>query len=189
MQCLKCCKRRLYCRCVCRFSIHGGACPSWFRSIARNSAYDHLRKEGGSRPKHVDISELPEPVAPATSPVDDLVREENQRRVSQAVKTLPTKLREVVVLRFFEGTLWYEIVTLNTSTDVVRRRFTGSAADIDLSGVTLDVSGDSLVFSSRAGPPMGMGEEDDARIYTIDLNDRAALPVAVSDGTFATFSR
>ena len=66
-----------------------------------------------------------------------------------AARSYAVRAQEPVVLRVYEGTLWYEIVTQNTATEVARRRFTGSSADIDLSAVALNVSGDSLVFSSR----------------------------------------
>ena len=64
-------------------------------------------------------------------------------------RSYAVRAQEPVVLRVFEGTLWYQIVTRNTDTEVVRRRFTGSSAEIDLSSVALDVSGDTLVFNSR----------------------------------------
>ena len=38
--------------------------------------------------------------------------------------------REPVVIRFFETSLWYEVETQNTATEVARRRFAGNA-DID----------------------------------------------------------
>jgi prepilin-type N-terminal cleavage/methylation domain-containing protein len=64
-------------------------------------------------------------------------------------RSYAVRSQEPVVLRVFEGTLWYQIVTTNTASEVLRRRFTGSAADVDLSNVALDVSGDTLVFNSR----------------------------------------
>jgi len=65
-----------------------------------------------------------------------------------AARSQAVRAQESVVVRFSEVGLWYEIVTAQTATDVVRRRF-GDNADIDLSGVTLDTAGDSLVFDSR----------------------------------------
>ena len=52
------------------------------------------------------------------------------------------------MIRFYEGSLWYEVESQSTATEIARRRF-GPAGDIDLSGVTLDFPGDTLVFSSR----------------------------------------
>lgn len=66
-----------------------------------------------------------------------------------AARSYAVRSHEPVVLRVYEGTLWYEIVTQNTATEVIRRRFSGSAADIELSGVVLHVPGDTLVFNSR----------------------------------------
>ncbi|MEX2467081.1 MAG: GspH/FimT family pseudopilin [Gemmatimonadota bacterium] len=56
--------------------------------------------------------------------------------------------REAVVVRFFEGGLRYEVVTRDTGTEVVQRRFSNSDG-IDLSAISLDLDGDSLVFNRR----------------------------------------
>jgi hypothetical protein len=44
--------------------------------------------------------------------------------------------------------LWYEVASQSTPTEIARRRF-GPNADIDLSVVTLDLDADTLVFSPR----------------------------------------
>ena len=64
-----------------------------------------------------------------------------------AARSYALRSREAVVIRFHESTLWYEVETQTTATEVARRRF-GTNADIDLSAVSLDFVGDSLVFSS-----------------------------------------
>ena len=58
------------------------------------------------------------------------------------------RAREPVVVRFFEGSRWYQIEGLRSRTEVVRRRF-GVNADVDLSAIDLRVRGDSVVFSPR----------------------------------------
>jgi prepilin-type N-terminal cleavage/methylation domain-containing protein len=57
--------------------------------------------------------------------------------------------REPVVVRFFEATRWYRVETQTTATPVARRRFEGNSADIDLSGLSLNTLGDSIVFTAR----------------------------------------
>jgi len=86
----------------------------------------------------------------------DYFQRSSARRAAQvfaqdliAARSYAVRAQEPVVMRVYEGTRWYEIVTQNTSTEVVRRRFTGSSADIDLSGVVLQAAGDTLVFSAR----------------------------------------
>jgi prepilin-type N-terminal cleavage/methylation domain-containing protein len=58
------------------------------------------------------------------------------------------RAREPVVVRFFEGGLRYEIATRDTGTEIVNRRF-ANAAGIDLSAISLDLDGDSVVFNRR----------------------------------------
>jgi prepilin-type N-terminal cleavage/methylation domain-containing protein len=65
-----------------------------------------------------------------------------------AARSFSIRSQERVVIRFYESGLWYEVSSQSTLTEIARRRF-GTNADIDLSAVTLDVDGDTLVFSSR----------------------------------------
>lgn len=62
--------------------------------------------------------------------------------------------REPVVLRFYEGGLRYEIVTLETGTEIAHRRFSSSDG-IDLSAIALELDGDSLVFDRRGFADLG----------------------------------
>lgn len=66
-----------------------------------------------------------------------------------AARSYAIRSREPVVVRVFEGGLWYEVETQTTATSVARRRFGGTDADIDLSAVTLNTQGDSVVFTAR----------------------------------------
>ena len=65
-----------------------------------------------------------------------------------AARAFAVRSQERVVIRFYETTLWYEVESQSTATEIARRRF-GAAGDIDLSEVTLDLAGDSLVFDVR----------------------------------------
>lgn len=58
------------------------------------------------------------------------------------------RAREKVVIRFFEGSRWYQIAAPGSGTEIVRRRF-GVNADIDLSAIDLQFRGDSVLFTSR----------------------------------------
>ena len=64
--------------------------------------------------------------------------------------------RESVVIRFYEGSRWYQVTIPETDTEVVRRRF-GVNADVDLAGIDLRLPGDTLMFG-----PNGMADLRDA---------------------------
>lgn len=92
--------------------------------------------------------------------------------------------REPVVIRFYEASLWYEVETENTATEVARRRF-GTDADIDLSAVSLDFAGDSVVFDSRgiadltgAGGSLGTATFSSGAVsYTVSFNSMGASKI------------
>jgi len=92
--------------------------------------------------------------------------------------------REPVVIRFYEASLWYEVEAQSTSTEVARRRF-GVNADIDLSGLSLEVAGDSLVFDSRgiadlsgAGSSLGTATFSSGAVtYTVSFNSMGASKI------------
>ena len=65
-----------------------------------------------------------------------------------AARNYALRINGPVVIRFYEGSLWYEVVSPEDSTEIARRRF-GANGDIELSGLTLDLSGDTLLFDSR----------------------------------------
>lgn len=101
-----------------------------------------------------------------------------------AARSFAVRSNEAVVIRFYEGTLWYEVEAQSSATEIVRRRF-GANADIDLSGVTLDTTGDSLVFSARgiadmsgAGGSLGTATfSSGATSYTVSFNGMGASKI------------
>jgi prepilin-type N-terminal cleavage/methylation domain-containing protein len=92
--------------------------------------------------------------------------------------------REPVVIRFYESSLWYEVQAQSSATEVARRRF-GVNADIDLSGVTLQMTGDSVVFDPRgfadlsgAGGPLGIATFSSGAVsYTVSFNSMGASKI------------
>ncbi|MEQ1857856.1 MAG: type II secretion system protein [Longimicrobiales bacterium] len=92
-----------------------------------------------------------------------------------------TRSRRPVVIRFYESSLRYEVEDQGAGTDIAIRRF-GTNADIDLSGVTLDFVGDSVVFDSRgmadltgAAGPLGTATfSSGAARYTVSFNSMGA---------------
>lgn len=124
----------------------------------------------------------------------DFVRRNAARRAAElfaqdltAARSYAVRSREPVVIRFFESGLWYHVQTQSTGTEITRRRFGGSA-DIDLSGVDLDTTGDSVVFSARgiadlSGASGALGEasfSSGASTYTVSFNGMGASKIEQS---------
>lgn len=96
------------------------------------------------------------------------------------------RAREKVVIRFFESSRWYEIVAIDSDTEIARRRF-GVNADVDLSAINLVFRGDSVVFSSRGVADLsniqGGGSLGEARFtsgateYSVYFNSMGASKV------------
>ena len=101
-----------------------------------------------------------------------------------AARSYAVRSNEPVVIRFYEGSLWYEVEAQTTATEIARRRF-GANADIDLSGATLETTGDSLVFSARgvadmsgAGGSLGTATfSSGATSYTVSFNGMGASKI------------
>ncbi len=62
-------------------------------------------------------------------------------------RSMAVRGREQVVVRFNEGSLWYEVVT-QSGRELATRRFGGNG-DVSLSALALDQTGDSVAFSDR----------------------------------------
>jgi prepilin-type N-terminal cleavage/methylation domain-containing protein len=92
--------------------------------------------------------------------------------------------REPVVIRFYEASLWYEVEAQRSATEVARRRF-GANADIDLTGVRIDMPGDSVVFDARGiadlsgvtGPLGTATFSSGAVTYTVSFNSMGASKI------------
>lgn len=74
--------------------------PAYLRSIVLNLARDHNRRGLVSLRHHAAAGHDLDVVV--TSLDDDLVRDEKHRTVLAAVRTLPTRQRDCVTLRYFE---------------------------------------------------------------------------------------
>jgi len=99
-------------------------------------------------------------------------------------RSFAVRSQESVVVRFYESGLWYEIETQSTATEIARRRF-GTNADIDLSGISFGMAGDTLVFDSRgladmsgAGGALGTATfSSGATTYTVSFNGMGASKI------------
>jgi len=83
----------------------------WLSTIARNTAYNHLRRdernesldalgEKGYDPQNADLG-----------PLQQLINTEGQKRFYEAVRALPVQHRAVFVLRHFEGMNYADIAS------------------------------------------------------------------------------
>jgi RNA polymerase sigma-70 factor (ECF subfamily) len=106
----------------------------WLRTIAANLVRDHWRSFGarGSR-QSVPVDEDPEiaPPLPGDGPAPDagLLADERAAAVQDAIAQLPPDLREVVVLRDYEGLDHGTIARLVGANDAaVRKRYSRALA-------------------------------------------------------------
>ena len=82
----------------------------WLYRIAVNRCLDRLRAQT-RRPAPLNIRAVPEPASPDADPLNALLTDEGQRRLSEAVAKLPPKLRAVFVLRFLDDLSYTEIAS------------------------------------------------------------------------------
>jgi len=101
----------------------------WLRTVAANLCRDHWRSFGAKvSQRSVPVDEDPEtgPPLPADGPTPETeaLRAERAVRVQQAIDRLPEQLREVVVLRDYEGLPHEEIAEIvGASHAAVRKRY------------------------------------------------------------------
>lgn len=80
----------------------------WLYRIAVNRCLDRLRAQA-RRPVLVEITAVPEPALAGGDPVEALLTEEGEQRLSAAVAALPPKLRAVFLLRHLDDLSYEEI--------------------------------------------------------------------------------
>jgi prepilin-type N-terminal cleavage/methylation domain-containing protein len=99
-------------------------------------------------------------------------------------RSFAVRSREPVVIRFYEASLRYEVEAQSTASEIATRRF-GVNADIDLSGIALDMPGDSVLFDVRGiadlsggGGPLGTASFSSGDVtYTVSFNSMGASKI------------
>lgn len=82
---------------------------SWLFTIAHNAAMDNLRK----RKRDELITEIePENLKSENNPYNELVKNENMKRLEKALLALSEKQKEVFLLRLYSGTSFKEIAEI-----------------------------------------------------------------------------
>ncbi len=80
----------------------------WLYRIAVNRCLDRLRASA-RQPALLDIASVSEPALNGGDPLDALLTEEGEQRLSEAVAALPPKLRAVFLLRHLDDLSYEEI--------------------------------------------------------------------------------
>jgi RNA polymerase sigma-70 factor (ECF subfamily) len=90
--------------------FHGGDARAWLLQIVRNTCYTWLDKNR----KVKDMTEFNEEVhgQRSQSPESLAIASNDRDRLSEALKSLPPRYREVIVLRELEGCSYKEIATI-----------------------------------------------------------------------------
>ena len=97
-------------------SYHGGDARAWVLAIVRNTFYSSLRRHQPVTDSFdensfcADACEANAEVAlPDQNPESLLSRQQDMDLIQQAIEALPTELREILVLRIFDGLSYNEI--------------------------------------------------------------------------------
>ena len=80
----------------------------WLYRIAVNRCLDRLRAQS-RRPAFLEIASVPELIGEGGDPLEALLTEEGEQRLSAAVFALPSKLRAVFLLRHIDDLSYDEI--------------------------------------------------------------------------------
>ena len=80
----------------------------WLYRIAVNRCLDRLRAQS-RRPAFLEIASVPELIGEGGDPLEALLTEEGEQRLSAAVSALPPKLRAVFLLRHIDDLSYDEI--------------------------------------------------------------------------------
>jgi RNA polymerase sigma-70 factor (ECF subfamily) len=97
---------------ACRFfrGFRGGDVRAWLLQIVRNTCYSRLAKDRPREPMVEFDEELhPQPVA---TPESIAIVNDDRQRLTRALEALPSRCREVVVLRELEGCSYKEIAAI-----------------------------------------------------------------------------
>lgn len=106
---------------------------TWLKSIARNSALDMLQQESRERRKYTYLDDERESISVIDSvpdeldtPLDSIIRTEDEQRLRSCIEGLPDLYREIALKRMVEGMQYKEIadetgLELNTVRTRIRR--------------------------------------------------------------------
>jgi RNA polymerase sigma-70 factor (ECF subfamily) len=92
--------------------FHGGDVRAWLLQIVRNTCYTWLEKSRHAK----DMTEFDEELHGPSSPTPEAlaIAGDNRERLTHALKSLPPRYREVIVLRELEGCSYKEIAIITS---------------------------------------------------------------------------
>jgi RNA polymerase sigma-70 factor, ECF subfamily len=131
--------------------FHGGDARAWLLRIVRNTSYRWLQKNRARQP--VEFDEATHAIPEASSPETLMLQNADGQLIEQALKALPTRFREVLVLRELQGLTYKEIsdvagVPIGTvMSRLSRARDRIRYAVLDIRGVANEEP--SLTFAAR----------------------------------------
>ena len=88
--------------------FQGGDARAWLLTIVRNASYRWLRKNRFHQPA-TEFDEAIHAVPAATDPETLILQHADSQLVEQAIRALPARFREVLILRELEGLSYREI--------------------------------------------------------------------------------
>jgi RNA polymerase sigma-70 factor, ECF subfamily len=92
--------------------FHGGDARAWLLQIVRNTCYSWLQKHGRDQGA-IEFDELAH-AEPGPSPEALAIASDNRETLTNALDSLPTRMREVIVLRELEGCSYKEIAAITS---------------------------------------------------------------------------
>jgi RNA polymerase sigma-70 factor, ECF subfamily len=92
--------------------FRGGDVRAWLLQIVRNTCFTWMEKNRHGKDMSEFDEELYGPIGP--TPESLAIAADNRGRLTQALESLPSRFREVIVLRELEGCSYKEIATITS---------------------------------------------------------------------------
>ena len=92
--------------------FRGGDVRAWLLQIVRNTCFTWMEKNRHGKEMSEFDEELHGPIGP--TPESLAIAADNHGRLTQALESLPSRFREVIVLRELEGCSYKEIATITS---------------------------------------------------------------------------
>ena len=92
--------------------FRGGDVRAWLLQIVRNTCFTWMEKNRHGKDMSEFDDELHGPIGP--TPESLAIAADNRGRLTQALESLPSRFREVIVLRELEGCSYKEIATITS---------------------------------------------------------------------------
>ena len=92
--------------------FRGGDVRAWLLQIVRNTCFTWIEKNRHGKDMTEFVEELHGPLGP--TPESLAIAADNRGRLTQALESLPSRFREVIVLRELEGCSYKEIAAITS---------------------------------------------------------------------------